>query len=194
MEGAEKTQNSTFSEVLVLYKKRYGRMTVAAWLNSELERSNCFVTVLVGILLTVAGIAVRAWVGSPYPTILALGISEITPPAWVMTLVWSLWFFVIGCAAGFVLAYRCPGIDGEKYRGVLLFVLLAFLELAWYPTLFGAQLVFLSVLESVGALCLSLAVTFAFYRVTKFAGMLMLLHDVWLLYMMILNFALLIRV
>ena len=164
-----------------MYRKKYGRLTVNAWLNAEMERSNPFVMLTVGVLLTVAGILVRAWVGSPYRTILHLGIGDLIPPAWLMAFLWSVAFLIIGCAAGFVLAYRTGGCDGEKYKGCMYFVLLAVLELCWYPTLFGANLVFLSVLESILILCLSLAVTFSFYRVTKFAGMLFLLHDVWLI-------------
>lgn len=175
-----------------MHKKKYGKITVSAWLNSEFANSSCFVTVLFGVILTVFGILVRVWTGSPYRAILELGIGEIVPPVWLMTFLWTLALFINGCAAGFVSAYRLGGYDGEKYKGILYFVLLSMLELLWYPTLFGAELVFLSVLEAVLILCVSVATTVSFYRVTKFAGMLLLLHDVWLIYMLILNFAVLI--
>lgn len=176
-----------------MYKKKYGKITVNAWLNSEMECSNPFVMVAVGILLTVGGILVRAFVGSPYRTMLELGIADLVPPVWIMTLLWSLSFFTVGSAAGFILAYRLGGCDGEKYKGCMIFVLLAVLELCWYPTLFGANLVFLSVLESILILCLSVAVTFSFYRISKFAGMILFFHDIWLIYMLILNFAVFFR-
>ncbi|MBR2020427.1 MAG: tryptophan-rich sensory protein [Clostridia bacterium] len=176
-----------------MYKRKYGKMTVNAWLNSEMERSSPAWMVVAGFLFTVSAIVVRAFVGSPYRTILELGIGEIVPPVWIMTLLWTLSFFTVGCAAGFVLCYRVGGGEGEKYKGGMLFVLLAVLELCWYPTLFGAQLVFLSVLESILILCLAVAVTYSFYRVTKFAGMLLLFHDIWLTYMLILNFSVLFR-
>ena len=176
-----------------MYKKKYGKITVNAWLGSEMERSNPFLMITCGILLTIGGILIRAFVGSPYRSILELGIKDIVPPAWLMTLLWSLSFFIIGAAAGFVLGYRMGGCDGEKYKGCMLFVMLVVLELCWYPTLFGAQLIFLSVLESILILCLSIAVTLSFYRVSKFAGMILLLHSIWLIYMLILNFAILFR-
>lgn len=174
-----------------MHKKQYGKMTVGAWLNTEIERSNPIVMLTVGILLTLVGIPIRIGVGSPYRTIRILGIEDLLPPVWLLTMLWMLAAFTVGCAAGFVIAYRVGGRREEKYRGCLYFVLLAIVELCWYPTLFGGQLVFLSVLESILALCLSLAVTFSFYRVTKFAGMIFLLHDIWLVYMLILNFAIL---
>lgn len=175
-----------------MYKKQYGKMTVNAWLTAEMERSSPFIMLTVGVLLTVAGILVRMTVGSPYRTILELGIGELVPPVWLMTVLWTLCFFIIGCAAGFALGYR-NGCNEEKYKGCMFFVLLAVAELGWYPVLFGANLVFISVLLSILILCLSLAVTFSFYRLTKFAGMLFLLHDIWLIYMLILNFAVLFR-
>ncbi|MBR3893738.1 MAG: tryptophan-rich sensory protein [Clostridia bacterium] len=176
-----------------MHKRKYGKMTVSAWLNSEMEQSNPIVMVVIGVLLTIVALLVRAGVGSPYETIHAMGIAEIIPPVWIMTLLWTLSFLIVGCAAGFVLAFRTCGRDTEKYRGGMFFVLLAVLEICWYPLFFGAHLVFLSALASILILCLALTVTFSFYRVTKFAGMLLLLHDVWLVYMLILNFAVLFR-
>ena len=176
-----------------MYHKKYGKLTPTAWLTCEMEQSNPFVMLTVGVLLTIAGILVRIGVGSPYRTILELGIGDMIPPAWIMAIVWAFSFFIVGCAGGFVLAYRTVGKDVEKYKGSLYFVLLCVTELCWYPTLFGKGFVFLSVLLCLVILCLSLATTFCFYRVTSFAGMLLLFHDVWLIYMLLLNFAVLFR-
>ena len=173
-----------------MFKKQYGRMTVSAWLTSELERSNPLIMLTVGALLTVAGILVRVAVGSPYRTILELGIADLILPVWLMSILWTVWFFILGSAAGFVFVCR-GGCREEKYKGCMYFTLLAVLEMCWYPAFFGASLVFVSVLMSIFILCLSLATTFCFYRVSKVAGMLLLLHDVWLIYMLILNFAVL---
>ena len=174
-----------------MHKKQYGKMTVSAWLASEMERSNPFVMLTVGVLPVLAGIPVRIWVGSPYRTILLLGIDDRVPPVWLMMLCWTVALFTVGCAAGFVFAYRACGRREEKYKGCMFFILLAVLEFCWYPAFFGAQMIFLSALLAIACLCVSLAATFSFYRVTKFAGMIFLLHDIWLIYMMILNFAIL---
>ena len=179
--------------VLFLHKKKYGKMTVNAWLTVEMERSNPFVMVAMGVFLAIVALLVRAWTGSPYGVLLALDIRDMIPPVWIMTLLWTLSFLTIGSAGGFVLAYRACGREAEKYKGCMFFVLLAVMELLWYPAFFGAQVVFLSVLLAILCLCLAIAVTVSFYRVTKFAGMLLFLHDVWLIYMLILNFAVLFR-
>lgn len=176
-----------------MYKKKYGKITVNAWLNMEMNQSSLAMTVVVGILLMTAGLVVRFVTGSPHMMLLALDVGDMVPPVWLMGLLWSVSFLVIGCAAGFILAYRGSGCEVEKYKGGMLFVLLAVLELCWYPTFFGAGLIFLSALESVLILCFSIGVTFCFYRVSKLGGMLILFHDVWLIYMLILNFAVFFR-
>lgn len=176
-----------------MYKKKYGKVTVNAWLNMEMEQSRPSVMVLFGILMMAAGIIVRIAVGSPYMTILALDIADLLPPVWLMSLLWTFAFLTIGCAAGFVLGYRAGGCEVDKYKGSMLFVVLAVLELCWYPTLFGAGFLFLSVLECILILCFSVGVTLCYYRVSKFAGVLFLLHDIWLIYMLILNFAVFFR-
>ena len=176
-----------------MHKKKYGKMTVNAWLTMEMERSNPFVMIALGVLLTVTALLVRGWTGSPYGVLLALDIRDLIPSVWIMTLLWSISFLTIGSAGGFVIAYRACGREIEKYKGCMFFILLVVMELLWYPAFFGAQVIFLSVLLAILCLCLAIAVTFFFYRVTKFAGMLLFLHDVWLIYMLILNFAVLFR-
>lgn len=174
-----------------MYKKKFGRMTVGAWLNSEMERSSPVWMLLCGTLLVLLGIAVRVGVGSPYPTLVALSVGEMVPPAWLMLFLWTLSFFVIGCAFSFVLGYRGREGQVEKYKGGMLFVLLAVLELCWYPTFFRGGYVFFSAMLALLILCLGICVMNCFYRVSKFAGALMLLHNIWLVYGLLLNFTVL---
>lgn len=169
-------------------------MTVRAWLNAEMDCANPILTVAIGILTLFGGIFVRLKVGNPYRVMLETGIADIVPPVWLMTLLWSVTLFVIGCAAGFALGYRKSGCAIEKYKGFLLFSILALTELAWYYVFFGKALLFLSVLTAIAVCVLSVWVTSLFYRVTKFAGMLFLLHDIWLIYMLILNCVIFFRV
>ena len=104
-----------------MHKKQYGKITVSAWLNAEMECSNPILMLTVGALTAFAGILVRIWVGSPYRTILELGIGDLLPPGWLLTAVCVLWLFVIGCAAGLALGYR-TGHREEKYKGFSFFL------------------------------------------------------------------------
>ncbi|MBR5119383.1 MAG: hypothetical protein IKV02_00160, partial [Clostridia bacterium] len=99
-----------------MYKKKYGRMTVGAWLNMEMEHTNPLWMILMGGGLMVGGMLVRFFVGSPYKTLMTMGVSDIVPPSWLMALLWTVSFLVVGCAAGFAFGYRSRGCEVDKYK------------------------------------------------------------------------------
>lgn len=171
-----------------MYKKKYGKMTVGAWLNAEMEQSRPFLMLFVGAILVGAGMLVRLSVGSPYRLMPTLTECEHLPPLWLLGLLWSAALFTVGCAGGFVLGYRERGTNGEKYKGGMFFLLLSGMELLWYAVFFGGGMVFASVLLAVAVLCVSVAATVCFAHVSKFAGMILVFHDIWLAYMVVLNF------
>ncbi len=168
-----------------MYKRKYGRMTSSAWLNSELEQSSCFLTVFCGVLMTVAYFIIRWLTGSPYRKMLELGLAEMMPPVWLFSLLQLLGLLSIGCAAGLVLGWRDKSCAVDKYKGCLFFVLLAAIELCWYPTLFGGGILFLCVIEAVLMLFLSIFVAVCFFRISGLSGILLSLHSVWLLYLLV---------
>lgn len=176
-----------------MYKRKYGKMTSAAWLNTELEQSSLFLTVFVGILATVAYFIIRWLSGSPYRAMLELGIADIMPPVWLFSLLQLLGFLTVGCAAGLVLGWRDAACTVDKYKGCLFFVLMAVIELCWYPTLFGGGLVFLSLLEALAMVFLSICVAVCFFRISGLSGILLSLHSVWLVYILIFTCAVFFR-
>ncbi|MDY3864039.1 MAG: tryptophan-rich sensory protein [Eubacteriales bacterium] len=176
-----------------MYRKKYGRMTTLAWMSAEIRQTSPALAVIVGCLCAIVYVIVRGTSGHPYGVMLALGISDLVPPVWLMTVLRFLSFFTVGCAAGLVLGWRERGCAGEKYRAGMLFLLLVALELCWYPTLFVSALVFLAVLESLMILVRSLLVTVGFFRVSRLAGVILTLHCVWVIYLMILTFSIFFR-
>ena len=168
-------------------------MTSAAWLNTELEQSSLFLTVFVGILVTVAYFIIRWLSGSPYRMMLELGIADIMPPVWLFSLLQLLGFLTVGCAAGLVLGWRDASCTVDKYKCCLFFVLMAFIEKCWYPTLFGGGLVFLAVLEALALVFLSICVAVCFFRISGLSGILLSLHSVWLVYILIFTCAVFFR-
>lgn len=171
-----------------MHSKRYGKLTVGAWLSLEMERSNPIAMLLLGGLLLAACIFIRFACGSPYPLLHAMGIESALPPVWILNLLRALSFFLIGCGFGFALFYRDPSKREEKYKGGFLFLLFVLLELIWYPTLFIGGFLFICVLERILILCLAVGTTHCFYRLSKFAGMLFFLHCLWLIYLLFLSF------
>ena len=171
-----------------MYKKKFGRMTVGAWLNWEMEQTKPFLMLVVGAMLTGVGFLVRFSVGSPYQRMPMLVHCEHLPPLWLLGVLWSAALFTVGCAGGFVVGHRDRSLITEKYKGGMLFLLLGAMELLWYAVFFGGGLLFASALLAVGVLCISVAATVCFARVSKFAGMILVFHNVWLVYMVVLNF------
>ena len=55
------------------------------------------------------------------------------------------------------------------------------------------MMVFLSALVSILILCTAVALTVLSMRVSRFVGAVLILHDLWLIYLLILNFAVLFR-
>lgn len=176
-----------------MYRKKYGRMSTLGWMSAEMRQTSTALAVIVGCLCALAYVAVRSACAQPYAVILQLGIADLLPPVWLMTVLRFLSFGIIGCAAGLVLGWRERGLAGEKYRGGMFFFLLLFLELCWYPTLFVSASVFLAVLEAMGMLVLALLVTVCFFRVCRLSGVVMLFHCVWTVYLMALTFAIFFR-
>ena len=174
-----------------MYSRKYGRLTPGAWLSLEMEHSSPVLMLLSGALLFAACTGLRLLCGSPYPMIHAMGIEELLPPGWMLNALRAISCFLIGCGAGFAIAYRNPGSKEDKYKGCFLFVLLVILELLWYPTLFVWGLVFVSALERIMILCLNVGIVHCFYRVSKFAGVLFLLHALWQIYLLIVAFSIL---
>lgn len=173
-------------------KKRWG-MTARAWLSQEIAQTNLILALIVGGLTLICYLFVRFLCGTPYRMMLELGISDLIPPVWLFTLFQSLGFFCAGCAAGFVLGFRPSCCFAEKYKGGMLFVLAAAVELCWYPLVFVGGLVVFALLQSILALALAVWTTVSFFRVSRLAGWVELLHSVWLLYLLILSFRIFLR-
>ena len=176
-----------------MYRKGYGRMTFSAWLRLELEPCNTAAAIVCGVLAALVGLLLKLFSNSPYPVLLALGIGEITPPVWLMVLLWTVAFFTVGASAGLILSYCERGCDCTKHRAGMFFVILLVLEYLWYAVFFGAMLVFFSALLSIAILCCAVALTVLTSRLSRLVTAVLALHDLWLIYLLILNFAVLFR-
>ena len=76
-----------------MHKKKYGKITVSAWLNLEMSQSSPALMLLFGLGLMIAGIMVQIHTGSPYRVILELGVKEIMPQVWLFVFLRFLSFF-----------------------------------------------------------------------------------------------------
>ena len=145
-----------------------------------------------GLLLAVFFV-VRFTSGSPYVVMQRLRLWSCIPPVFLTTFLFTLWFLLIGCAFGLCLGCPGRGREAEKYKGGMLFILLAVLELVWYPCFFVRAEVFLSVLLSILCVALCVGVFLCFRKVSKLCACVMLIHAIWLIYLTIVCFIALFR-
>lgn len=161
----------------------------SGWFSGQFSRTKGWTVAAVGILSVLGAVISRALTGGPYRVMMQLGIGNLIPPVWAVSSGCFLGFVLIGCAGGFVAGFSpCP-VRADKARSLLLFFLLLVTEWLWYPLFFGAGAVFLALVTAILILCLSIAAAGEFFRFSALPGLAMLLHSVWLSYLLFLQFA-----
>ena len=137
-----------------------------------------------GLLLAVF-FAVRFTAGSPYVVMQRLRLFGLIPPVFLTTLLITLWYLLIGGAFGLGLFSPCRGREADRYKGGMLFVLLAVLELLWYTCFFVRSELFFAVLLALVTVVLAVGVALCFRRVARLSFCLMLAHAAWLCYLLV---------
>ena len=146
-----------------------------------------------GAGLVLCAMAVRFWWGSPNTGITQLGIREVLPPVWLISLLWTLWYFVLGATLGcMICSYgnRCIG----AWRGAFFFLLMICVGFLWYPLFFVRLNLMLSLLVIVVTAVLAGVCALQWQGISPVAGAVLWLHVLWLLYMLILQTICLFRV
>lgn len=142
--------------------------------------------VVFGVLLALCAMGVRLWWGAPYEGLTRLGIRNLIPPVWLMGLLWTLWYFVLGAVLGGVLYCFGGGCIGA-WRGAFFFLLMICVGFLWYPLFFVRQNLILSLFVIVLVLVLAAVCALQWQRLSLVAGALLWLHVLWLFYMTILQ-------
>ena len=138
-------------------------------------------------LLIFLGIFTRWVSGSPLPTLHYVGALDLTPPVWLLTLLFILFYFATGIALGLILGNRLSLCADRKYQGAMWQVISLALGYAWYPLFFCARLFLVSAIVCAACLFSALCATFCFVRVSKTAFFLSLAADAYLIYLNLLS-------
>lgn len=141
---------------------------------------------IVGGVLALGGICVRLWWGSPYEGMAQMGIRHLVPPAWLMGLLWTLWYFILGATLGAVLCLFGGSLIGA-WRGAFFFLLMLFAGYVWYPLFFVRQNPLLSLLVLLAVLACAALCALQWQGISLAAGVVMWMHVLWLSYMLILQ-------
>ena len=144
-----------------------------------------------GLVASIISFGVRAVTKNPFDLIHKLNCSDFFPPIRLYNILCTVWFFLIGYAAGLIV-FRVikRRICGNKlistYKGGLFFLCGFFFSLSWYPVLFGAENIFLSfVLALSAALCFATCARM-WVCVAPIPTLITVAYTLWLVYIFVL--------
>lgn len=162
--------------------------SLASSLRNDCRRIDKKYILFIPLILLSVGIFVRWVCGSPVAVIHMLGVASIVPPVWLMVLLSSASYVAGGVALGSALGWRACARNDKKYQGAMWFCIMASLSYVWYPIFFCSNLFFVSTIVSSLCLFCAICATVCFACVSFLSFWSMILYDIWLLYLMLLNF------
>ncbi len=149
---------------------------------------------LVGMLVgggicMLCGALVRALCGSPYQSAMLLRLGPHIPSPLFMTVIWALWYMVLGGALSYVLLdRRCdPGTLAVRYRGGMSYLAMLFCGFFWYPLFFACGRPVLAFFLLLGIVLLCFWTVVIYLRVYRAVAWVLMVHGVFLLWMLFLN-------
>ena len=163
-------------------------MVHARYTYAMLDKLGALLTLIAAILLTEAvGSIGSIFSAAAIPTWYE-GLTKpfFTPPGWVFGPVWALLYLFMGIAA-YVMWRKRHRADVR--RAIALFVVQLVLNALWTPVFFGLQYPLLGVVVITMLLAAIAFTTYYFWRVEKWAGVLMLPYVFWVAFATALNIA-----
>lgn len=113
---------------------------------------------------------------------------KFVPPAIVFKIVWPILYVLMGVASYRILVAYKNG-EASKYPLILYFIQLA-LNLMWPLIFFKLRLVAIAAIELLLLLVIVILMTIEFFKVDKVSGFLVVPYVLWLIFALVLNFAL----
>ena len=139
--------------------------------------TGCFVVAGVGALFTAS--SVNEW----YPMIRK---PSWTPPSWLFGPVWTFLYLIMGIAA-WIIWYKASWDRASWALGLFAFQLV--LNAAWSPLFFGLQSPLAGLLAIIPLWAAILVTLLLFWKISPFAGLLMVPYWLWVSFATVLNFA-----
>ncbi len=147
----------------------------------------------------VAGVACfvsRTVLGNPMNMLHITESTNCLPPLWVFNLLSVISCTLMGMSAGWIIDCVLSGhnkgaFEISSYRGALYLSFAFFMFLIWFPVLFFAQKLFLSLVIAILALICSLCCAIEWSRVSPpRSSLVMYVNTIWLFYIMFVNLSL----
>lgn len=109
----------------------------------------------------------------------------LSPPGWLFPIVWTILFVLMGIAS--YLVYTSTAARNEKKHALQIYALQLFFNFFWSILFFNLKVYSFSFVWLVALLILILCTTFAFWRISKPAGYLLIPYIIWVTFAGYLN-------
>ena len=151
-----------------------------------------------GIFAAVA-IIMRTVNKSPYDFLHKIDGGNLFSPFWLFSLLYIGAFFLCGYYLGRVIdsmcaRSRCVNDSAILYKGGILFTVLFFMSLLWYPTIFARESVILSFFIALICFLCSVALVSIWSKIKGSGIFFGVLICIWWLYVTVINFLLIFKI
>ena len=157
-------------------------------IRADLCRINGKTTIIAAAAVLIVGFLVFISVGRSriYSCLL---LPSFAPPRIIFPIVWTILYLLIGGCAGAVYGVRDKCFETLKYKSLLFFVLMLFLNYVWYPVFFGAGARFIALIICGALIAITLPIRVMFGKFFHTAKLIMTVYLVWLCFSFLLCLA-----
>lgn len=133
--------------------------------------------------------------GSPYDMLHKFNATDIIPPIWIFNIFTTIWAFIIGYTAGYVIygtshIRQRIEISLNACKGGIFFVSFTFLYHIWYPLFFIAERPLISLLISIFAIVCAAVCSFFWTKISGYVSLTIAAYALWLSYISFVNLSL----
>ncbi len=158
----------------------------------SVKAKNNNISLIMGCIFAVIGIAVIFTSGSPFDLMHKIGMHQIMPPIWLWCLSTVIFDFLVGFALGMVCGeifakHACREREVSAYQGCIFFIASFLMFLAHYPMLFVAERLVLALLIAIASLACA-GICFVFWtKISPISAIIIGAYVLWLAYLSFIN-------
>ena len=165
----------------------------------KIKNKSYTLPLIFGIVYAAIYIIVRIREGNGYDFLHKISGVELFSPLWLFSLFSTVAFFFGGFYLGIEIREATESISrcnqkADIYRGGILFTIVFFLSLMWYPTLFVRESVVLGFFVALICFVLCLSVLYIWGRINPVGILFGGLFSIFWLYVTVLNFLLIFKI
>ncbi len=174
-----------------MLKLKFDAKRLVSTIRSELCRIDIRCVIAGAVIILLCG-ALSAIAGGSTSLYSELELPKWAPSPFVFPIVWTILYALIGGSAGAIACSKDRALESEKYKGLLLFVIMMVFNFIWSPLFFGAQAFFAAFWAILMMIILTFLIICFFGRIYKLTAVIMTIYLIWLAFAAYLNLAVII--